>query len=140
MALVTAAGFVAGLADDRTAPRIPPAGCRYAPQAVARLKTGFPCGRSAGSFPLGVLLELMMASAAANVQTITTQVGRPCLRPLAVEIVQGSKENLASAGGGFGCQFISEACRAEEAECGVGGVVPGGGQQAAEVLKPAQLG
>ena len=57
-----------------------------------------------------------------------------------VEIVQASKENLAFAGIGFGCQFISEAGRAEEAECGVGGVVPGGGQQVAEVLEPAQLG
>ncbi len=48
-------------------------------------------------------------------------------RWLAVEVVQGSKENFASAGAGFGRQFIGEACRAEEAEGGGGGVVPGGG-------------
>jgi len=55
-------------------------------------------------------------------------------------MVQGNQKNLAFAGGGFGRQLIGEARRAEEADCGGGGGVPGGGQQAAEVLKPAQLG
>jgi hypothetical protein len=66
--------------------------------------------------------------------------GRPRrLGRLAVEIVQASKENLAFAGVGFGCQFISEAGRAEEAGCGVGGVVPGGGQVAERNESSARL-
>jgi hypothetical protein len=42
--------------------------------------------------------------------------------------------------GGFGFQFLGEACRAEEAECSVGSVVPGRREEFTKVLEPAKLG
>gem|GEM_PF-6991542 len=47
-------------------------------------------------------LMLMMTTITA-VQAITIQVGRPCLGRLAVEHVQADEDDLAPAGGGFGC-------------------------------------
>ena len=44
------------------------------------------------------------------------------------------------AAGGFGLEFLGEACRAEETYYGVGRVMPGRREQLAEVLEPAELG
>jgi hypothetical protein len=50
----------------------------------------------------------------------------------AIDVEDGS-------GGGFGGKFIGETCRTQEAECGVSGVVPGGGQQVTKVPDPRQF-
>ena len=43
------------------------------------------------------------------------------------------------AAGGFGSEFLGEACRAEEAYHGVGRVMPGRREQVAEMLESAEL-
>ena len=58
---------------------------------------------------------------------------------LAVERLQRGKEEPFWAADRFGSEFLGEACCAEEAEHGVGCIVPGRREQLAQVLESAEL-